>query len=251
MDVKKDKQEAFNILESFLNMDISITTEVFKKFQKLPGAIYEEDGEDPLKSFLYVPGKRENKIILIAHADTVWDECYRDGEVLENGYLFFEDGLFKTDSDEVGIGADDRAGCAMLWLLRDSGHSLLITGSEEHGQTAAHWLMEEVPEIGDEINQIHQFAVELDVPGYRVYKTYTVGTPEFQKYVAKELGYEFKERSRSDIDAICRDICGTNLSIGYYNNHSAQESLNFSEWYNTLKVVEKWISKADLPRFER
>jgi hypothetical protein len=32
------------------------------------------------------------------------------------------------------LGADDRAGLAILWLLRDLGHSLMVTDLEEHGR---------------------------------------------------------------------------------------------------------------------
>ena len=51
--------------------------------------------------------------------------------------VVFEDGVYSSGDDLCGIGADDRAGCAMLWLLRDSGHSLLILDGEEHGQVGA------------------------------------------------------------------------------------------------------------------
>lgn len=71
------------------------------------------EGED---SFVYVPGKREDRVVLIAHADTV----YNSGQE-----IIFEEGIYRSGTPYCGIGADDRAGCAILYLLKDFGHSLL------------------------------------------------------------------------------------------------------------------------------
>ena len=46
----------------------------------------------------------------------------------ERTEFFYRSGVY-----DEGIGADDRAGCAILWLLKDSGHSLLVTNGEEIG----------------------------------------------------------------------------------------------------------------------
>ncbi len=239
----------FETISEFLRMDLASTDAVFSKFKQLPNAIYKEDDSDPLKCFLYIPGTRINRLCLVAHADTVWDNLYNHTPSAPE--VIFEDGIFKSEVENQGIGADDRAGCAMLWLLKDFGHSLLILGSEEHGSIAAKWLMNEFPDIAHEINYEHQFVVEFDVPGAYIYKTYSVGTPEFHEYLENELNYKFQTRYTSDIDTLCDRICGTNLAVGYYDNHTENEYLYYSEWLHVLNDMRQWLSKPYFPRFER
>lgn len=223
-----NNSKEFEVLKEFLEMPLSSTDAVFEKFQSIPESIFREDREDKAKRFLYVPGTRSNKLVLVAHADAVWDSMY--GQDPQEPDVIFESGCFYSNVEGQGIGADDRAGIAMVWLFRDLGHSLLILGSEEKGQVAAKWLIEDHKDIAEEINNDHQFVVEFDVPGARIYKTYHVGTPEFQEYLKEELGYEFETRFTSDIDTLCRSVCGTNIAIGYYDNHTENEYLNYSEW---------------------
>jgi hypothetical protein len=230
-------------------MSISTTEPVFEKFKSLPNCIFREDVDDPRKRFLYMRGSRKNKLVLVAHADTVWDSMY--DQYADEPDIIFENGCFYSNIEGQGIGADDRAGCAMLWLLRESGHSILILGSEEQGQIAAKWIIEEHPDIADEINYEHQFVVEFDVPGFSIYKTYSVGTEEFQNYLEEELNYEFKTRFTSDIDTLCTTVCGTNIAIGYYKNHTEDEYLDYSEWLNVVNDMKTWLSKPEFPRFER
>ena len=45
----------------------------FDRFLEIPGAIYRGQG---LERFLYVRGSRSNKVLLVAHADTIWDHDY-------------------------------------------------------------------------------------------------------------------------------------------------------------------------------
>ena len=149
-----------------------------------------------------------------------------------------------------GLGADDRAGCAMLWLLKDLGHSLLVTNGEEHGQTGSSWLMDHNKAIAEEINRDHQFVIEFDRRNGRDFKCYNVGTDEFRAYVAEKTGNtEPDRRATTDIVSLCRKIAGVNLSVGYHNEHHDNEYLNIAEWEHTLDVVQKWLSEGKLPKF--
>ena len=102
--------------------------------------------------------------MLVAHADTVWDELYEKKPASQRlissrnsaGQL-----TLSGKNKKYGIGADDRAGCAILWLLRDTGHSLLILNGEESGQQGANYLKNECPDLFKEINQ-HHFALQFD-----------------------------------------------------------------------------------------
>lgn len=241
-------QEYFDVLQSFLRMPLESADRVFEKFMEIPGHIFRGVGQ---KRFLYIRGQRDKKVCLVAHGDTVWD-FNRGCEPFPDRRIGFDDGRFFSITDECGLGADDRAGCAILWLLRDLGHSLLITDGEESGQVGSTWLMDHNQDIAEEINGEHQFMVQFDRKNAGDFKCYDVGTDEFRAYVQRATGYTEPDRSSfTDIVTLCKRIAGVNLSIGYYNEHKANESLIYSQWENTLNVAASWLSESDLPLFLR
>ena len=228
------------VLERFLGMPISNSAEVFEMFRTLPGVI-ERHGEGK-QGYLYVPGTRSDRCILAAHADTVFDFVYKN-EFYENTFVF-EDGIYRGTNENASFGADDRSGCAILWLLREMGHSLLILDGEEHGQIGAHYLADTNPELFNEIND-HSFIIQFDRRGSNDYRYYRIPvTDEFVEYIESETGYKLAEGTgRTDIVALCRDICGVNLSVGYYDEHRPTERLVYSEWENTLNIARKMLAR--------
>ena len=234
------------VLRSFLEIPLGSADSVFDRFLEIPGAIYRGEG---LERFLYVRGSRRDKVLLVAHADTIWDRDYGYDPGPTNE-IKIEDGNIRAVNDNFGLGADDRAGCAMLWLLKDLGHSLLVTNGEEHGQTGSSWLMSDNKAIADEINRDHRFVIEFDRRNGGDFKCYDVGTDEFRSYVAEKTGYtEPERRATTDIVSLCRKIAGVNLSVGYHNEHHENEYLNIAEWGHTLDVVKDWLSELNLERF--
>lgn len=227
-----DRTSDIKTLREFIAMQKNTADQIFRKFATLPGAI--SGGTAPAR-FVYVPGSRPDRVVLVAHADTVWTA-----------------GTFSSSVYTAqGTGADDRAGCAILWLMRDSGHSLLVTDGEERGLLGATALTRST-DIYNEVNG-HRFMVEFDRRGAKDFKCYGVGTDEFRKYVSEMMpGYSEPDRnSATDICVLCRDICGVNLSVGYYGEHTPRERMNESEWHDTLTAARKWLN-APLPvRFER
>ncbi len=107
-------------LEMFLNYDLSSPKEVLDKFMTLEDARYYEYQDYP--SCVYVPDKRKDRVLLVAHADTLFGLRGKHKVILDGD-------VYRSSEYDEGIGADDRAGCAILWLLKDSGHSLLVTNS--------------------------------------------------------------------------------------------------------------------------
>jgi hypothetical protein len=153
--------------------------------------------------------------------------------------------------EKGGLGADDRAGCALLWLLRESGHSLLLTDGEEKGRLGAKWLMEENSDLADEINRNHQFMVEFDRGNENDFKCYGVGTPDFREYIENTLQCREPDRtSYTDIVTLCRDITGVNLSLGYYNWHRTDETIVPAKWKAALDKYRQWLCREDLPKFD-
>ncbi len=247
----EDRKKEMDVLVDFINIPINSDEQVFEKFN-LPNAIMRK-GKRKFEQFVYIRGSRQNKVLLVAHADTVWDKKWEKYSNARSEYEI-DGNVIKSVSHHFGIGADDRAGCAMLWLLKDMGHSLLITTGEEKGQLGSHWIMEapENNDIRDEIQNNHQFVVQLDRQNGNEFKCYTVGTDDFRNYVSEKTGYTEPDRDRrTDIVVLCDKITGVNLSIGYYNEHHPNEYINIKEWHNTYQMLKNWISDDNLPRFER
>ncbi|HQG93084.1 MAG TPA: hypothetical protein PLN27_15620 [Acidobacteriota bacterium] len=195
--------------------------------------------------FVYIPGSRPDRVLLVAHADT-----YFDGRPGYPADVIVQEGKLRSANPALACGADDRAGCAVLWQLRELGHSLLITSGEEKGRQASTWLMEKNPDLADEINRTHGFVVQLDRRNGTDYKCYEVGTPQFRHYVERKTGYTEPDRSSyTDICTLCRDIPGVNLSVGYYNEHTEEEYLDLDQWRSTLTLVRSWLSRRGLPNF--
>lgn len=229
-------------LLSFLNMPLDNTNMIFNKFKSIDGAIHHDSGGQ--KRFIYIQGTRKDKVLLVAHADTV-----AHGNKKVPRKVFYDNDTIYTDGKTI-LGADDRAGIAMLWLLKDSGHSLLILDGEEYGCIGANYLYSDHKELYNEINTEHQFMIELDRQGSKDFKCYDVGSDNFREYIKTETGFiEPNLNSFTDICSLCHDICGVNLSVGYYFEHTHNEYLVVSEWLNTLNIVRTMLSK-DIERFE-
>ena len=234
------------VLDHFLHLPISTPDPIFSLFRTLPGAIEHSGGEK--QRFLYVPGTREDRCVLAAHADTVFDRFYVEKEAAAK--LAFSDGVYFSESDTYGIGADDRAGCAMLWLLRNSGHSLLILDGEEHGQIGAKYLRSEFRDLFDELNN-HSFMLQLDRRGSHDYKCYYLDVPEeFKTFIENSTGYELSiSGGFTDICTLCETVSGVNLSIGYYNEHTREEKLVYEEWLHTFELVKGMMGQP-MKRYE-
>jgi len=232
------------VLLGFLRMSLKRSDEVFAKFLEIEGAVARGAG---LERFLFLQGVREDRVLLVAHADTFWDENYEKGDSPPQNVVQ-EGGIIRNKNG--GLGADDRAGCAMVWLLRDSGHSLLITNGEEHGRRGSSWLMNENRDIAEEINANHRFVLQLDRRNGTDYKCYSVGTDDFRRYIEGVTGYsEPDRRYDTDIVTLCRDICGVNLSVGYHREHIDQEYLVLDEWQRSLALCRRWLATPGLPKF--
>lgn len=233
------------LLEDFLSYPLNTTDDIFARFESLPGAIAGK-GDNTLQRYVCIPGSRKNKVVLVAHADTVWDDAYGHPA---NGAVYFESGLFKGTNPDCGIGSDDRAGCAMLWALRDSGHTILLVNGEEKGKHGAKHLRQSNPKLFRFLNQ-HQFMIELDWcgTGSCLYNQVDY-TRRFHKYITNTLGFQDDRKpGGSDLQILCQRICGVNIGVGYHNWHRPEEYLSLEEWENTLSCLERFLG-LDHPKF--
>lgn len=234
-------------LTEFLNMPLDRGDQILERFASLPSARV-GNGQAPLQRYVYVPGTRNDRVLLIAHVDTVWDRAYGCSLTQPRGVLL-EDGVFKSDHPGCGIGADDRAGCAMLWEMRHSGHSLLLLDGEEKGKQGAIFLRRSNPALFRELNQ-HNYMVELDWRGQdECMLNQAPNTARFQKHMKQTLGMTAtKARASTDLQVICKRICGINVGVGYHGYHTAQETLVLSEWQAVLDKLSRLLASPQ-PRF--
>lgn len=245
---------------------IADTPAILDHFAKKPNAQIIKSGDE--KS-IYIPGTRKDRVLLVAHADTVFDE--KDGRVpmnKDNVGLYYTRKNKNTDMESIkwtiesdnnnhGIGADDRAGCAMLELLKNTGHSLLICNQEEKGCIASKALAKD--DIWSKILNDHQFAIEFDRCNNNDMAFYEVGSDEFKDWCEANFhGYKRVHGSVTDICQICdpdneevvpNPMCGMNISIGYYRQHSSNEYLNIDEFITTLETVQKVLTQENIPAF--
>jgi len=244
--IKKDMPlKDISVLKEFLSIPVHSADGVFDRFAALPGAIIRGKGQE---RFLYVPGTRQNKVLLVAHADTYW--CHKAKADWTEQNLVQEGHIIRNANG--GLGADDRAGCAIIWQLRELGHSILIVDGEESGLLGSFWLMNHNQDIAEAINNDHQFMVEFDRSNGREFKCYGVGTDAFREFVRMATGYTEPDRMRrSDIVALCKRIAGVNLSMGSLREHTKQEALDVREWQRTLDICREWLGQKKLALFMR
>lgn len=227
-------QRSRHKLTEWLNMP---EEEVINKFSSLNGAKCVGKGSE---QFVFIPGTRQDRVLLVSHADTVWDDKKRQ--------VVWCNGKYYSNIKDVGIGADDRAGIAMLWKLRNSGHSILVTRGEERGCKAAHALIEH-PEWEKVVNE-HQFSIEFDRMGEFDLAFYDVATDKFKDWVEKNMPkYKRIYGVYTDICILCKKICGVNFSVGYYGQHSKEEYLIEKEWEQTFYLAEQLLKQDKLPQF--
>lgn len=233
------------LLEEFLSYPLNTAEDIFARFESIPGAIVGK-GETDLERYVCIPGTRENRIVLVAHADTIWDNAY--GKPAHTT-VTFDDGIFKGTNPDCGIGADDRAGCAMLWALRDCGHTILLVNGEEKGKHGAKFLRQSNPKLFRFLNR-HQFMLELDWRGTELCVFNQVDyTKRFYKYITNVLKFQDDQKPGGcDLQILCRRICGVNIGVGYHAWHRAKEYLVLSEWENTLSCLQQFLQQPH-PKF--
>lgn len=241
------------VLLDFLNQPLDTADNIFEKFLTIPTAEFFH-GQNPGERFLFIKGNRPDAATLVAHADTVFD--------VSGEHKIIEDGdIFRSGSPDYGIGADDRAGCAMLWLLRDLGHHILICDYEESTHhdafgncTGSKYLMKEHRDIAQIVN-LSSFVFEFDrrlAYGVRKehYTSYDLPvSKKFRDFIESNTGFVDDDKSGyTDIMELCRNVCGANICVGYAKAHSANEIISISAFQNTYESMQKLLSQ-ELRRF--
>lgn len=212
-------------------------------------------GPSPIQN-IYVPGTRKDRALLVAHVDTVWYDTDAVCPKIVDNIICSGNTKKHYDKDSQsfwigghGIGADDRAGVAILLELADMGHSLLLTAEEERGCIGSTYLAS-LPGFSEEL-QKHTFMMQFDRRGRNDAVFYTVGTKQFKKFITSETTFrEQHSPGLTDIAILSSDIPAVNMSVGYKNEHTANEIQVVSWWEETLRQAKTLLSK-ELPQFTR
>lgn len=184
----------------------------------------------------YIVAWGEIPVALVAHMDTVFlhqekHEVYYDRE---------KGVMWKLD----GAGFDDRAGVFGIIKILQAGYrpTIIFTRDEEVGGIGAEQLVKQIPQALVPI----KYFIELDRQGSNDCVFYNCGNDEFIKYV-ESFGFCEEWGTFSDISIICPEwgIAGVNLSIGYYNEHTIQETLHVSQTLATIEKVKKMLDAVE------
>jgi hypothetical protein len=99
-----------------------------------------------------------------------------------------------------------------------------------------------------ELNR-HRFILELDWAGDRECLFNQVeNTQVFKKYIQTAFT-DSQKKGGSDLQILCRDICGANLSVGWQNCHTPREKLMVSHWESNYAALEAFLEKPQ-PQFK-
>lgn len=179
-------------------------------------------------------------IALVAHMDTVFPRLPEE---------FYYDKEKNVLWSPTGAGFDDRAGIFAILKILQSGlrPHIIFTTDEEKGAIGAGHLVQDLADPFAEMRYI----IQLDRHGSHDCVFYSCDNREFTEYV-ETFGFQEALGSFSDISEICPSwgVAGVNLSIGYFEEHSAVEHLNITYLYNTIEKVKMMLHKAEeAPQF--
>lgn len=209
-------------------------SQVLDRFEALPGA-RRNSGDH----WVFIEGTRDpaDRLLLMAHADTVQGQMRYDTLCYTGDFIY----------GPYGCGADDRAGCAAVWKLRDLGHSILVTTGEEVGGIGAYHAARNLEDVLGR----HAIAFQVDRAGSDDVALYP-GTysGEFEKYLAEKFpGWTQSDGTYTDVATISPavGICGANLAAGYMWEHTNKEVLSVAALGATINSLRRLCLEAEYP----
>ena len=204
----------------------SLKKYVAKQLKKTHEDIIVEDG------FVYAQGKYP--VLLVAHMDTVHKNLPH---------------FIKSEGDKLsspnGIGGDDRCGVYMiLEIVKRYNCSVLFCEDEEIGCVGAVKFTQ--TKLADELVGQFNYIMEFDRRGNNDAVFYECDNPEFEEFITKEF-YKTASGSFSDISEIAPvlECAAVNLSCGYYNAHTKDEYVVWSEMETSIKEAMKILERTE------
>lgn len=158
--------------------------------------------------------------VFIAHMDTV-------GVCNMSSFLRIRAGILTRKNS--GLGADDRAGVALI-MKHHKNINFIFTRDEEIGRKGATALAQD-KDFQKDLEGVTAI-IQLDCTGHKVVRGALHGYCQEDLMVdLRKVIPDIKDShgSFSDLDEFIDKKPGINLSVGYYLQHTKQESLNMRE----------------------
>lgn len=192
-----------------------------------------------IKTDKYIVGVGDIPVGLVAHMDTVFRNPPKN--------IYF-DREKSTIWSPDGLGADDRAGIYAILEILQQGFlpTVIFTTDEERGALGAASLAKS----GNPVEGL-KFLIELDRQGKDDCVFYECDNEEFHSYI-ETFNFKTQYGSFSDISLLCPcwNLCGVNLSVGYFDEHSYVERLNTKYLLDTIQKVIDILKQETYPTFE-
>lgn len=186
-------------------------------------------------------------ILLSAHMDT-YERIKADREIIENGHIL--------RSSKGILGADDRAGIAIIMEVISRVHKTNFNGTLKFALTVEEEIgLQGSVEMDREFIKDVDAAIVLDRKGTRDIVTSFFG---MVPYCKAEFGQLFTKAGHlagmhdwkvtyggsSDARVFAeKGIPSVNLSVGYGNEHTDQEFVDYRAAYDTVRLVEMVLHK--------
>nr|WP_295000838.1 M20/M25/M40 family metallo-hydrolase [uncultured Methanobrevibacter sp.] len=223
--------EDYELLKKLVSFKQSQTKQFAADFLK---KLYEDitETED------YIIAKGDIPIVLIAHLDTVFEDDNYERNFI---YRYFN-GIMWHPS---GAGFDDKAGIFIIFKILEEGYlpHVIFTTDEELGSIGAKRMVKDL--IKHPFNDL-KYLIELDRANEYDCVFYGCENQEFIRYV-ESFGFVRSFGTSSDINHICPvwNVAGVNLSVGYKDQHSANETLDVKIMFNTISKVKEMLDDAE------
>jgi len=226
-----NKKDDLKLLKDIVKLDQhALRKQMFKTLTKIYGSkniIHTKD---------YLIAKGKIPIGLVAHLDTVFISPPID---------IYYDQDYEVMWSPQGLGADDRAGIYGILTLLQRGYRphIILTTNEELGGVGAKILTKTITK--SPFNDL-LFLIELDRKGYNDCVFYELDSPKFEDLIEK-YGFISRWGTYSDICELAPtwECAAVNLSIGYLDEHTKQETLNMYWFKTTIKKVEAILKDAE------
>ena len=181
----------------------------------------------------YIIAEGDIPIALVAHLDTVFDDECKEGFI----YRYFNGVMWHPH----GAGFDDKAGVFSIFKILKDGYlpHVIFTTDEEKGSLGAQRLVNDLNEhpFGD-----LKYMIELDRANEYDCVFYRCTNGQFISYI-ESFGFVEAFGTSSDINHICPvwNVAGADLSIGYKDQHTVNETLDINMMFNTISKVKEML----------
>ena len=203
-----------------------------KQTRKIITKVLKSNGYEPIVTEDFIYAKGTVPVLLIAHYDTF---STPPSYVMRRGHIL--SGVKNGQPHQLG--ADDRAGVyAVLETIKKHHCHVLFTDKEERGGVGA--MQFTFSGIKPEVN----YCLQFDRRGRNDAVYYDSANDEFEKFIESH-GWEAAFGSFTDICEVCPylGVMGVNLSIGFFDEHTTEETLDTDIMNETIKRIPELLNE--------